>query len=691
MYKLFRTLLLPVAALFAFTAATAQNVSWKSSVEHLEGDVYRIVLEASIPAPYHMYDMGPYEGGPNATAIVFTPGDGVTLEGGVEQLSTPERHYDKTFEMEIGTFAGKARFAQQVKLAAAKATVKAAIEWMICDEVSCMPPDDTELTVELTARPGTAAANSTAAVSPNNDSSAKDTPAEAAADTASGTAETTAAEIVPAPQDATGGGTLWALIIEAILWGFAALLTPCVFPMVPMTVSFFMKGEGGPARGRFRAAMYGFFIVALYTLPIAAIIVITRILGGDTVTADIFNWLATHWLPNLIFFIVFMIFAASFFGAFEITLPSWMVNKSDRHADKGGLIGIFFMALTLVLVSFSCTGPIVGNVLIRSTAGEFWVPIVTMFAFSLAFALPFTIFAFFPSLLKDLPKSGGWLGSVKVVLGFIEVALGFKFLSMADQTYHWGLLDREVYLAIWIVVFTLLGFYLLGKIRFAHDDELKHVSVTRLTLAIASLSFAVYMFPGMFGAPLKALSGYLPPMHTQDFVINTQGVVAAPSATAQTTEKIKYADILHWPYDLPGYFDLAQAEAAAREADKPLFVDITGISCVNCREMEARVWSDPRVQQILRDDYVLVALYTDDKTKVPENEWVTTAGGKVLKDIGRINSYIAQTRFGVNGQPNYLILGRDGQELVPKRAYNLDVEAYIDFLKSGVEAYNKTK
>ena len=306
MYKLFRTLLLPVAALFAFTAATAQNVSWKSSVEHLEGDVYRIVLEASIPAPYHMYDMGPYEGGPNATAIVFTPGDGVTLEGGVEQLSTPERHYDKTFEMEIGTFAGKARFAQQVKLAAAKATVKAAIEWMICDEVSCMPPDDTELTVELTARPGSAAANSTAAVSPNNDSSAKDTPAEAAADTASGTAETTAAEIVPAQQDAAGSGTLWALIIEAILWGFAALLTPCVFPMVPMTVSFFMKGEGGPARGRFRAAMYGFFIIALYTLPIAAIIIITRILGGDTVTADIFNWLATHWLPNILFFLVFM-------------------------------------------------------------------------------------------------------------------------------------------------------------------------------------------------------------------------------------------------------------------------------------------------------------------------------------------------------------------------------------------------
>ena len=527
MYKLFRTLLLPVAALFAFTAATAQNVSWKSSVEHLEGDVYRIVLEASIPAPYHMYDMGPYEGGPNATAIVFTPGDGVTLEGGVEQLSTPERHYDKTFEMEIGTFAGKARFAQQVKLAAAKATVKAAIEWMICDEVSCMPPDDTELTVELTARPGSAAANSTAAVSPNNDSSAKDTPAEAAADTASGTAETTAAEIVPAQQDAAGSGTLWALIIEAILWGFAALLTPCVFPMVPMTVSFFMKGEGGPARGRFRAAMYGFFIIALYTLPIAAIIIITRILGGDTVTADIFNWLATHWLPNILFFLVFMVFAASFFGAFEITMPSWMVNKTDAKADSKGLAGIFFMALTLVLVSFSCTGPIVGSVLIKSTSGEFWSPIVTMLAFSVAFALPFTIFAFFPSMLKKLPKSGGWLNSVKVVLGFIEVALGMKFLSVADQTYHWGLLDREIYLAVWIVTFSLLGLYLLGKIKFAHDSDMPYLGVGRLALAIITFSFVVYLIPGMWGAPLKGLSGYLPPLHTQDFVIGQVGSAAS--------------------------------------------------------------------------------------------------------------------------------------------------------------------
>ena len=692
MYKLFRTLLLPVAALFAFTAATAQNVSWKSSVEHLEGDVYRIVLEASIPAPYHMYDMGPYEGGPNATAIVFTPGDGVTLEGGVEQLSTPERHYDKTFEMEIGTFAGKARFAQQVKLAAAKATVKAAIEWMICDDTSCMPPDDTELTVELTARPGSAAANSTAAVSPNNDSSAKDTPAEAAADTASGTAPTAAAEIVPAQKNAAGGGTLWALIIEAILWGFAALLTPCVFPMVPMTVSFFMKGEGGPARGRFRAAMYGFFIVALYTLPIAAIIVITRILGGDTVTADIFNWLATHWLPNILFFLVFMVFAASFFGAFEITMPSWMVNKSDSKADSKGLAGIFFMALTLVLVSFSCTGPIVGSVLIKSTAGEFWTPIITMLAFSLAFALPFTLFAFFPAMLKKLPKSGGWLNSVKVVLGFIEVALGMKFLSVADQTYHWGLLDREIYLAVWIVTFSLLGLYLLGKIRFAHDSDTPYLGVGRLALAIVTFSFVVYLIPGMWGAPLKGLSGYLPPLHTQDFVIGQGGPVSTGNGDARMLltadgRKPKHSDFLHLPHGLEGFFDLPEAEAYAAKVGKPLFIDFTGHGCVNCREMEARVWSDPQVLEILRNDYVIVALYSDDKKVLPESEWVTTDSGKVLKSLGKINSYYALKTFGVNAQPYYVLQGRDGKLLVPPRGYDLSIPGFVAFLRSGLEAY----
>ena len=683
MYKLIRSLL-PVVAAFLAVTAGAQNAAWKSTVEPLGDNAYRIVLEASIPQPYHMYDMGPYEGGPNATAIVFTPGDGVTLEGGVQQLSTPHRYYDTTFGMEIGTFSGKARFAQRVKLSVPESSVKARIEWMLCDDTSCMPPDDTEMTIAISA--GTTPADTAAAVTaePEKDPAAKAAPAQA---------DTTVQAVAPAQKDAAGAGSIWALIIEAILWGFAALLTPCVFPMVPMTVSFFMKGEGGPARGRFRAAMYGFFIVALYTLPIAAIIVITRILGGDTVTADIFNWLATHWLPNILFFLVFMVFAASFFGAFEITMPSWMVNKTDAKADSKGLAGIFFMALTLVLVSFSCTGPIVGSVLIKSTSGEFWSPIVTMLAFSVAFALPFTIFAFFPSMLKKLPKSGGWLNSVKVVLGFIEVALGMKFLSVADQTYHWGLLDREIYLAVWIVTFSLLGLYLLGKIKFAHDSDMPYLGVGRLALAIITFSFVVYLIPGMWGAPLKGLSGYLPPLHTQDFVIGQVGSAAASGEPGMLLtadgKKPKHSDFLHLPHGLEGFFDLQEAEAYAAKVDKPLFIDFTGHGCVNCREMEARVWSDPQVLDILRRDYVIAALYSDDKKVLPENEWVTADSGKVLKSLGKINSYYALKTYGVNAQPYYVLQGRDGKTLVPPRGYDLNVENFVQFLRSGVEAYKK--
>ena len=408
-------------------------------------------------------------------------------------------------------------------------------------------------------------------------------------------------------------------------------------------------------------------------------------------TADIFNWLATHWLPNLIFFIVFMLFAASFFGAFEITLPGWMVNRSDRNADRGGLPGVFFMALTLVLVSFSCTGPIVGSAIIGATSGAFWAPILTMLVFSVTFALPFTLFAMFPSLLKNLPKSGGWLNSVKVVLGFIEVALGFKFLSVADQTYHWGLLDREVYLAIWIVTFTLLGLYLLGKLRFAHDSETKTLSVTRLALAIADLTFVVYMIPGMWGAPLKALSGYLPPLQTQDFVLGQSVADSSAAGPREGAARVKYGDFLAMPHGITGYFEWNEAQAAARAADTPLFVDGTGHGCVNCREMEQKVLSDARVQQILRDRYIVVALYTDDKARAAKEDWVTAGGGALLRDIGRINSYIARTRFGVNAQPNYIVAMPDGEALLPPRGYDLSVEGFIDFLERGVAAFEARK
>ena len=654
MKKIRFTLLLTV--LIAVEGLFAQSVSWSLKADPMTGDSCRVVLTAQIPDGFHMYDLGPYEaGGPNATTITLTVDGGEPI-GAVEALREPHRYHDAIFDTEIGTYEGSVQFAGWVRVPSGEAEVRAELEWMICNDSSCMPPEDAELTMKV-----------------------------GSAGTAAAAADGPTATVVR--KDAAGGGSLWSLLIEAILWGFAALLTPCVFPMVPMTVSYFLKGEGGAARGRLRAALYGLFIVGLYTLPIAAVILITRVVGGDAVTADIFNWLATHWLPNVIFFLVFMLFAASFFGAFEITMPSWLVNKSDAKADTKGLGGIFFLALTLVLVSFSCTGPIVGSVLIKSTAGEFWTPILTMLAFSVAFALPFTLFAFFPSMLKSLPKSGGWLNSVKVVIGFIEVALGLKFLSVADQVYHWGILDREIYLAVWIVVFSLLGLYLLGKIKFAHDSDVPYVSVTRLALAIVTFSFVVYLIPGMWGAPLKGLSGYLPPLATQDFVLGS-GTASAPAAEAAPTGR-KYSDFLHLPHGLEGFFDLKEAEAYAAQVNKPLFIDFTGHGCVNCREMEARVWADPEVLSILRNDYVICALYSDDKKVLPESEWVTTEAGKVLKSLGKINSHYALTTYGVNAQPYYVLQGRDGRQLVPPRGYDLDVQAFAAFLRSGLEAYAK--
>ena len=555
--------------------------------------------------------------------------------------------------------------------------VSGTVDFMSCIGTQCNMPEDWEFDVYLHGEDGSAGtvAPASAATPP-----ALPLPGALGMQSAGAPVSETsvsAAEDSGAAEGPSAGSSLWGLILEAILWGFAMLLTPCVFPMVPMTISFFMKGSGSTAAGRFKAMMYGLFIVLLYTVPISAIIGVTWLVGGSGVTADIFNWLATHWLPNIIFFLVFMVFAASFFGAFEITLPSKWTNSADRNSDRKGLGGVFFLALTLVLVSFSCTGPIVGTVLIKSTQGEFWAPMVTMLAFSIAFALPFTIFALFPSLLKKLPKSGGWLNSVKVVLGFVEVALGLKFLSVADQTYHWGLLDREVYLAIWIVVFTLLGFYLLGKLRFKYDSPVEHLTVKRLALAIAVFSFVVYMIPGMWGAPLKALSGYLPPMETQDFVIGQEGSGTAVTASPVTGSDDGMITIAH---GLRAYDNIDDAVDAARRSGKRIFVDITGHGCVNCREMEARVWSDPEVLRMLREDFVILALYVDDKTKIPESEQIVTENGRALKDVGRLNSYIALTRFGVNSQPNYFVLDQNGEILKGPRAYDLDIPAYIEFL-----------
>lgn len=625
-------------------------VKWSVSQGKTENGITEIIFSGTISSGWHTYGASHKD---SPVTVEFEDVKGYSLEGGLYDLLKPEKFNGDD------VFFDKIKVAQKIRVAEDASSLKGMITSSSCTDNSCGAPEDWNFEIKLRKE-----ADAAAAAVPEK--------AETAV-----TAEAPEISQNVTEEEQRAGGSLWALILEAVLWGFAMLLTPCVFPMVPMTISFFMKGSSTPAAGRFKAFMYGLFIVLLYTVPISLIIGATYIFGGETVTADIFNWLSTHWLPNIIFFIVFMVFAASFFGAFEITLPSALVNKSDKNSDKGGLAGIFFMALTLVLVSFSCTGPIVGSVLIKSTQGEFWTPMVTMLAFSVAFALPFTIFAMFPSLLKKL-KSGSWLNSVKVVLGFIEVALGLKFLSVADQTYHWGILDREIYLAIWIVVFTLLGLYLLGKIRFEADSEVKHIGIFRLFLVIVDFTFVVYMIPGMFGAPLKALSGYLPPIETQDFIMSSN-----PSQQVVSIEEANKGEKL--PLGLTGYHSMEEGYAAAKASGKPVFLDISGLACVNCREMEQRVWSDPKVLSMLKNDFIIVVLYTDDKTKLPENEWVTTSSGKVLKDRGRVNAWFVRENFGVSAQPNYVLLSPDGKQLAPIRGYNTDIDGFVEFLNSGLE------
>ena len=612
-----------LTALLTLVLQLNPSVIWKAVVNHTENDRYELVVTGQVDKDYYVHPMKDKHVG---TSLEVETTDRLFLDGAPTEEYTPSDY--KGEEVVTGSYV----LRQKLQInGSGKLNVTGTVTWSACSGDFCGMPEDYEFSV----------------------------PVEVAGE---------------AGMQDTSAGSLWGLILEAILWGFLMLLTPCVFPMVPMTVSFFIKQENG---GRFKALMYGVFIVLLYTIPISIIIGLTWLLGGETVTADIFNWLSTHWLPNILFFVIFMLFAASFFGAFEITLPASWTTKADSGSSRGGLLGVFFLALTLVLVSFSCTGPIVGTVLIKSTQGEFWTPMVTMLAFSVAFALPFALLAFFPSVLKKLPKSGGWLNSVKVVLGFIEIALGLKFLSVADQTYHWHLLDREVYLAIWIVCFTLLGLYLLGKIRFKHDSPLEYISVGRLALVIADFAFVIYLIPGMWGAPLKALSGYLPPLQTQDFVL---GSAPASSPVILSEAKNLTGSEVSLPHGLTGYSKLEDGLAAAKESGKKVFVDITGHGCVNCREMEARVWSDPQVLQKLRNDYVIVSLYVDDKTRLPEDRWLTTESGKVLKDVGRVNSHLVLKRFGVNSQPNYFLLDAEGNTLRGPRGYNLDVDAFVDFL-----------
>ncbi|WP_293880908.1 MULTISPECIES: protein-disulfide reductase DsbD family protein [unclassified Sphingobacterium] len=494
---------------------------------------------------------------------------------------------------------------------------------------------------------------------------------------------TTVAAAAATKPAAEGKKSLWSIFIAGLVGGFAALLMPCIFPMLPLTVSYFTKQSGSRANGISKALLYGLFIIVIY---VALGMLITISFGSDALNA-----LSTDGIFNFIFFLLLVGFAASFFGAFEITLPSSFVNKMDAKSDKGGLVGLFFMAFSLSLVSFSCTGPIIGTLLVEAASkGERLGPAIGMLGFSIALAIPFGLFAMFPSMLKSLPKSGGWLNSVKVVLGFLELALALKFLSNVDLAYHWNWLDREVFLSLWIAIFALMGLYLIGKIKFSHDSDLKFLSVPRTILAIVVFSFVVYMVPGLWGAPLKSISAFLPPSATQDFDLSS----GVSTGAAHSDGKIKkYAEIFHergTPKGFDPYYDYEQALATAKELNKPVLIDFTGWNCVNCRKMEANVWTDKAVAKLLKEEFVMAELFVDDKTALAANEqFVSKYSGKKINTIGKKNSDFQAATFDSNSQPLYVIVDPTGKKLVPQSGANYNVAEYKAFLQSGLDAFKQ--
>ena len=715
-----RNYLFQLGLLLVATSVFGQKVpsaNWSYTIDKTEakvGDKIEVTFTTPIPEGYHIYSNDYGDCPPLKAVFNYTQNSSFELLG--EAKAVGSHHYiDDIFECEVADFEKKAVFRQQIKLRSSNPDIVGVLEYQMCtsdgmcvlfeyefkieglrvsgksvEEAKPTEPEiapetdeevienlDTEIEVDQKIN---LAAQNTAQSSEGYTSFAglisKDS-VNYSSYQATSKEDTSSCEIKTFEGSSNQNTTShWGLFILAFLSGLAALLTPCVFPMIPMTVSFFMK-DGSKAKAIRNGLIYGVSIVAIYVF----IGTLVAVVAGPAAA----NWLSTHWLPNIFFFLIFVVFAASFFGAFEIVLPSWLVNKADQQADKGGLIGIFFMAFTIVLVSFSCTGPIVGSILVQSAGGAFVKPLIGMLGFSLAFAIPFSLFAIFPNWLNSLPASGGWLNSVKVVLGFLELAFGLKFLSVADQTYHWGILDREIYIGLWIVIFIMMGFYLLGKIKFSHDSDMPFLKVPRLLFAIATFSFVSYLVPGLFGAPLKALAGYLPPMSTHDFNLLDSNDEHQPYYAG---EKPLHEEKLHLPDGLRGYFDYEQGMEVARKIGRPVFLDFTGHGCVNCREMEARVWSDPRVHKLLDEEYLVISLYVDEKTvELPKDDWFYNKKGKLIKTLAKKNSTIQECYFDANAQPQYALLDNEGNLLQPTKTYDLDIEGYINFLQIGLAEY----
>jgi len=657
-------------------------VHWSFSTKRTGPEEATLLLTAKIDKGWHLYSQHLPSGGPLPTLFKFTESQDYSLIGETSEPKAIEE-YDPNFEMTLRFFDGTIVFKQQIKILTKKAfTVRGELEYMCCDDHQCLPPTDVEMEFKLESAAGEVAADQPAQAEPEV---ALNEPVQDTASVIDTVTTPVVAHVSAEPVEASApdeGRSMWVFFLIALLAGFAGALTPCVYPMIPMTVTFFMSSSKSKAGARANALFYGLSIIVIYTF---IGVLVTVLFGSDSIKN-----ISANWITNLVFFLLFVTFAASFFGMFEIVLPSKLTNKSDQQVDKGGLIGTFFMALTLVLVSFSCTAPFIGGILVEASSGNILKPTIGMFGFSLAFALPFTILAFFPSMLSKMPKSGGWLNSIKVVLGFIILALGMKFLLVPNQALNLGL-TREFFIAIWIVLFTLMGLYLMGKIKFSHDSDVPHIGVFRLLLISATFTFVVYLIPGMIGAPLKSVSAFLPAessFNLVDIIQENRGNAAAKEDAWQLCDQPKYGDKLKMAHGLQGYFDYNQALACAKQQNKPVLIDFTGHGCVNCKVMERSVWPDPEVMKRLKNDFIIAALYVDDQTDLNEADWVTsTVDGKTKKTIGKKNVDFEISRFNVNAQPYYVILDTSGNVLVPPRAFDTDVQGFVDFLDSGQAAF----
>lgn len=660
-------------------------VTWSRSVEDKSPTEKVLVFTATVKDPWHLYGTELPKGGPTPTHLLVDKIEGAELVGGLTSTQKPIEKYDPNFEMTLRFFSGKVTFRQKIRITDPKKfAFVGAIRYMACNDEQCLPPANWEFTVQpkelgklgdaaatkLTEEtPATTEATAASLGEPSADSVASvDTLSVAPQDTAALASSDLWAPVIPELK-AYGDkalnqaeGSLWMLLVGGFLGGLVALVTPCVWPMIPMTVSFFLKRSSDRKKGIRDALLYGIGIIVIY---VSLGLIVSAVFGSDAL-----NNLATNAIFNVAFFILLVIFAISFFGAFELVLPASWTAKMDAKADSAsGFISIFFMAFTLALVSFSCTGPIIGTLLVQAATSSsgMLAPAVGMLGFALALALPFTLFAIFPNLLQSMPKSGGWMNSVKVVLAFIELALALKFLSIADLAYGWRILDREVFLSLWIVIAILLGLYLLGKIRFPHDAPQEKTPIPALFLAIISFSFAVYMMPGLVGAPLRAISAFAPPLRTQDLNL--------------------YNGEVHAKFD-----DYDAGMAYARQVGKPVMIDFSGYGCVNCRKMEASVWIDPNVKHMLEEDYVLITLMVDEKAPLKEPIEIMENGEKVkLRTVGDKWSYFQRMKFGANAQPFYVLLDHQGKPLAPSYAFNEDVSAYLNFLKSGLTEFDKRK